>query len=164
MDLWHALAVVRRHIKPFAFFVACVAVAIPPLFWWQQVSASPHAVLGATVFPREGLPELSQLMAESTHLLLGGPTGVGKTLAATAAARVDTLLEAPAGLVCLLPFYVDLYAIATSASASGATESVHARALRGFADESQRYDLPRVRKGHAARLGLWKLAEQRAVG
>ena len=150
-------------MKTFAPYVALGAVLFQLLFSWQRASVTPHAVLSATVFPREGLPELSQLMAESTHLLLVGPPGVGKTLAATAAARVDALLETPGGLVCLLPFYVDLYAIATSASTSGSTESTYARALRDFAEESQRYDLPLVRKGQsAARLGLWKLAEQTA--
>ena len=148
-------AAARRRLKALTPLVLFAAVVLPLAFRWQQVSAAaPHAVLSVPVFPREGLPELSELMATSKHLLLVGPTGVGKTLAATAAARASGPFATPGGLVCLLPFYVDLYAIAASA-ASGAAENVHARALRGFADESRRYDLPLVREVHnATRLGL----------
>ena len=149
-------AAALRRLKALAPWVVFAAVVLPLAFRWQQVSAAaPHAVLSAPVFPREGLPELSELMATSKHLLLVGPTGVGKTLAATAAARASGPIATPGGLVCLLPFYVDLYAIAASAGASGAAENVHAIALRGFADESRRYDLPLVRDVHnATRLGL----------
>ena len=149
-------AAALRRLKALAPLVVFAAVVLPLAFRWQQVSAAaPHAVLSTPVFPREGLPELSRLMATSKHLLLVGPTGVGKTMAAAAAARASEPFAIPGGQhVCLLPFYVDLYAIAASAGASGAAENVHARALRGFAEESRRYDLPLVRKVHATRLGL----------
>ena len=157
-------AAVRRALKTFAPYVALLAVVLPLAIRWHQasVAAAPCAVLSAPVFQREGLQALSQLMATPTHLLLVGPTGVGKTMAAAAAARASGLFACPGEqLVCLLPFYVDLYAIVASASASGTTESLHARALRGFAEESRRYDLPLARKLHnATRLGLWAHAQE----
>ena len=156
-------AAALRLLKTFVPYVVLLAVALPLAVRWHQASAAaPHAVLSAPVFLREGLPALSQLMATPTHLLLVGPTGVGKTMAAAAAARASEPFATPGGqLVCLLPFYVDLFAIAASASASGATESVHARALRGFAEESRRYDLLLARELHnATRLGLWTYAQE----
>jgi hypothetical protein len=150
----------RRLAVP-ALCVLLAAWALPLAFQWQQVSAAPRAVLRVPHFPRDAVSaSLSKLMATTTHLLLVGPTGVGKTIAATAAASVSTPVATPGGDVCLLPFYLDLYAIAASAAATGAAADVHTHALGRFAEEARRYDLPLLRKLHdSARLGFWTYAE-----
>ena len=138
--------------------VAAVAVALLALTLHHVASELRHqlafslanaslGVANTTFFNRANVTcAIAEALSSRTHLLLLGPSGVGKTVAAKLAVSISTPLQAPGGSVCLLPLYVDLHALMTEhmAGAGGVSDASDA-AVRAFSKAVISLDFPSLR-------------------
>lgn len=116
-------------------------------------------VVNTTFFTRASVNyAIAEALSSRTHLLLLGPSGVGKTVAAKMAASISTPLSAPGGKVCLLPLYVDLHALLNEHTITD-DKSARAAAAHAFSEAVLRLDFPSLRSAeNRMRLALWRHA------
>ena len=152
----------RRHFTRRNVLAATAVLAIPGAaervheeYHARRVSAALEERPEKPAFLRAASRSLATLLTNRVHLLVLGPTGVGKTRALQEVSRASTRSA-------LLPFYVDLSLFIQQAVGQSA-EELRSRTLDAFAAEARAYDLRLLRLlERDARSALW-LALARAL-